>query len=554
VSAAMPSTAWQQYPADSTSRMPQLGQHSLLRFLAHPLTVICGVQAALSLSLVWSNTAYIDEADYLWIGHLEIAHWLHGSPWPSAYAERIFSGSPLIYPPVGALADSIGGLAGARILSLAFMLGTTVLLYFTAVRLTGRRGAVISAALWALSEPAIRLAFATYDPLSVMLTALSAWFIVQSGYRSRRGLLVAAAAASLALANATAYSGIVIDPVVIGFAFLAREPGMWTRRAAVYAACLTGGAIVFFGVLMTVSHSLSGLLSTVIVRSVADYQGTAPILDDIWGYSGMIMILAIIGSIVACSVESRPRAALLVLLGSAAFIVPAAQLNDQTAWSIDKHLAYGIWFASIAAGYGCDKLIHWLPGNSRRLAPIFCVIGIVYISVSSWQSAWNRYHAWPNASAFISDFKGAAARSQGLIYVPGQEANIAEYYTVQGRDWERWSAQLLLDPATIPQSQWESYYEGELRGLNFGVVALFYPTTFASTPELPEDLLLPQESSGPNGGLLSLEGENAGEPGLPALTLALEKDPDYGTPTITGIYDSTGDNGIYAIWLKKSQR
>jgi hypothetical protein len=112
----------------------------------------------------------------------------------------------------------------------------------------------------------------------------------------------------------------------------------------------------------------------------------------------------------------------------------------------------------------------------------------------------------------------------------------------------------LLDPAAIPQSQWESYYEGELRGLNFGVVALFYPTTFASTPELPEDLLLPQESSGPNGGLLSLEGENAGEPGLPALTLALEKDPDYGTPTITGIYDSTGDNGIYAIWVKEPQR
>ena len=90
----------------------------------------------MSLTLVWSNTAFGDEADYLWVGRLELAHWLHGTSWPSAYADRLFSGSPLFYPPLGALADSMGGLAGARILSLAFMLGATVLLYLTASRLS----------------------------------------------------------------------------------------------------------------------------------------------------------------------------------------------------------------------------------------------------------------------------------------------------------------------------------------------------------------------------------------------------------------------------------
>ena len=129
---------------------------------------------------------------------------------------------------------------------------------------------------------------------------------------------MAAAAAALALANATAYSGIVIDPVVIAFAFLARQPGMRTQRTALYTACFAGGTAVFFGLLMTVSHSFHGLLFTVIARDVADYQTTAPILDDIWGYSGMIMVLAVIGIVVACSSEMRSRAALLVLLGSAA--------------------------------------------------------------------------------------------------------------------------------------------------------------------------------------------------------------------------------------------
>ena len=89
-----------------------------------PLAAVLVVQAALSLRLVGANTAFLDEAEYLWAGHLQWAHWLHGAPVPpfSAY----FSGAPVIYPPIAALADSIGGLAAARILSLVFMLGATV--------------------------------------------------------------------------------------------------------------------------------------------------------------------------------------------------------------------------------------------------------------------------------------------------------------------------------------------------------------------------------------------------------------------------------------------
>ena len=81
------------------------------------LMIILTIQAVLSLRLVWSNTAYIDEATYLWAGHLEIAHWLHGAPVP--LFQTWFSGAPVVYPPIAAVADSLGGLIGARILSLA---------------------------------------------------------------------------------------------------------------------------------------------------------------------------------------------------------------------------------------------------------------------------------------------------------------------------------------------------------------------------------------------------------------------------------------------------
>lgn len=111
--------------------------------LSWPLVAVLSVQAALSLSLVWSNTAFGDEANYLWQGHLEWAHWLHGSAIPAFHD----SGAQEIYPPLGALAESIGGLAGARILSLCFMLGATILLYLTSSRLFGTRAAIIASGL-----------------------------------------------------------------------------------------------------------------------------------------------------------------------------------------------------------------------------------------------------------------------------------------------------------------------------------------------------------------------------------------------------------------------
>ena len=58
----------------------------------------------LSLRLVRADTAFQDEALYLWAGHLEWAHWLHGTAVPPF--PYYFSGAPVIYPPLGALADA----------------------------------------------------------------------------------------------------------------------------------------------------------------------------------------------------------------------------------------------------------------------------------------------------------------------------------------------------------------------------------------------------------------------------------------------------------------
>jgi hypothetical protein len=541
------------------------GRYRLVRrILWQPLSAILAIQAGLSLALVWSNTAYIDEADYLWIGHLLLGHWLHGTTWPASLAKSTLSGSPVIYPPIGALADSVAGLAGARILSMLFMLTATVLLYSATSTILGRKAAIFASAFWALSEPAMRLAFATYDPLSVLLTTLSAWLIVQASYRRHRIVLAVLSAVVLALANATAYSGIVIDPIVVAFAFLVWWPSMGARRALAYSSGIAAGLVGGFALVMVATGSWAGT-GTVFDRQSHDHESVTLVLNEIWGYSGFLIALALIGVLIAIRLETRQRALLMALLWCAVFAAPAAQFHYGTAWSADKHVAYGFWFAAMAAGYGCAKLVSWPAGARTRLVAACCAIALVYPAAYGFATAWQRYHLWQNSAAFITALRPVIAHAPNdLIYVPGHQANIAQYYLPQGRDWQRWSAALALNPAGLPKSfrvlrpGWWHYYQKWLKGDYYGnygtysVIVLFYGTSFTGAASLsPSNVasgaLTPQS-------LLALVGKSTNEPGLPLLTDALAHSKYYRYVT-SGPYNiantsGTDSNGSFVIWRR----
>jgi hypothetical protein len=559
VNIVMPSTAPQPYQTAIRIQSPRHRRLGRGWRILHPLTAICAVQAVLSLTLVWSNTAFTDEAYYLWAGHLEIAHWLHGASFPQAALEKNLSGSPILYPPLGALADGIGGLAAARTLSLAAMILATVLLYLTTSRLFGGMAAIAASALWATSEPVIRLAFATYDPWSVFLAALAAWLTVQAGFRKPWRTLLAAAAASLALSNATAYSGVVVDPVLIAFAFLVWRRSMPAARAALRAGLFTAALAIFFSLLLTASRSWAGLEFTVLARShtVFQSQAIALVVNDIWKYSGFIMVLAVVGSFVAVAQKSYRGRLLVILCACAAFVIPVAQVYERTAESLDKHLAYGLWFAAMAAAYGFSKLIQPIPAGRRAFATLCCAAIFAYPVLNGLQLAQATYHIWANSSDFIAAFKPVAARVDGPFSLPGgggQYDHIAQYYLPEGNEWARWdNPGLSLDPARGPQGSWSArYYQHQLSRGNYGAVVLFYATTFSSAPGLPGRFLLTPQSTSTDRELLGLVGASSGEPGLPALTLALETDTGYRLAAV-GPYDSDHYHGIYAIWQKRTQ-
>jgi Dolichyl-phosphate-mannose-protein mannosyltransferase len=526
----------------------------LTRLIRHPLTLICAVQTAGCLVLVRSNTAFTDEAAYLRLGHLLIAHWLHGKSWPAAYADRVLSGAPAIYPPLGAVADSAGGLVGARILSLAFMLGGTILVYRTASRLLGRSEAAIACALWALSEPVLRLAFATYDAMSVFLVALAAWLAVEAGYRHRQRVVVLCSGAALGLGVAVAYSAIAIAPVVIAFAFLT----WWNRfdapLAGFWTAGLTATAAAMFTLVITACGSWPGIAFSIFDRKVNDYQNAPVILGDIAKSSGLIILVGLIGAGAAIRETDRRFRLLIMLLGLAVLVVPAAQFYMQTAWALDKHVAYGIWFASIAGAYGCVAIARWLRAAGIRSPGAVLAAGLmalVVIAAANWQLASVAFRSWPDATSFVSSFERAASRNTGSIFSSAQK-RVAAYYAPEGAQWWLWKVTpMSLDPPGLARNRWPSYFADRLRAAGFGLIALFYDRPAGMT--VPADTrVAPRDAARIAAKLARLQPLNASEPGVPVLTRALQRDGEFRLVAV-GHYDSVKKDGIYAIWLRQPQ-
>lgn len=408
--------------------------------LPWPLLAVLVFQAAASLRLVWSNTAFQDEALYLWAGHLELAHWLHGTSIPAFAA--FTSGSPVLYPPLGALADSLGGLAAARILSLGFMLAATSLLWATASRLYGRRAAFFACGSFAVLGPALRLgAFATYDPMSLGLLALAAWCAVRAGEQQKSYGWLAGASLALALANATKYASALFDPVVIGLLVLTAAKLLTRRQAlargATMLAC-TGGtlAILFaFG---------GGEYWTAVTQSTAarinSHDPISAVLIASWHLTAVVLVLGAAGALLCLTDKAGWADRTLIWLAAiAALLVPLSQARIHTMTSLDKHVAFGAWFAAIAAGYAVDRLIrfaHWR--SLRYAATAACLIMLVAPARIGATQAKALFESWPDAAHLIATLSYLLPRTSGPILA--EHPSLPEYYLPQGTQWDRWSS------------------------------------------------------------------------------------------------------------------
>ena len=406
-----------------------------------PLAAVLVVQAVLSIRLVHADTAFLDEAAYLWAGHLQWAHWLHGTSVPpfSAY----FSGAPVIYPPIAALADSIGGLAAARILSLIFTLLATTLLWGVVGRLYNQRAAFFACALFAVIGPTLHLgAFATYDAMALFLIALATWLVVLADDEGDATGRMVAAGLVLALANAVAYASALFDPVVVLIAFLNayQKPGgkAAVRRIAILVIVLV--TVLLAGLLIGGSSYLHGIETTTVAR-VSGAASALTVLTDSWSWSGLILILAVGGIIASwAGRQDRARTWLLVVVTLAAILGPLEQARLHTAASLDKHVGLGAWFAAIAAGYAVDRFIGAAHGErkTRNFVLAACVLALAFPVALGASQSWSFSTDWPNADSFVAILRPLVSHDNGRLLV--EDPSIPEYYLPAGSDWMRWSS------------------------------------------------------------------------------------------------------------------
>jgi 4-amino-4-deoxy-L-arabinose transferase-like glycosyltransferase len=402
-----------------------------------PLLVVLAVQGALSLRLVWSDTAFQDEALYLRAGHLEWAHWLHQAPIPNFPA--YFSGTPVIYPPLAALVDSIGGLTAARILSLLFMLGVTILLWVTTSRLYGRRAALLAAGLFAtLAGTQFLASFATFDAMALFLLALATWLGVRSvDYRfpTRTALLVTAGV-TLAVADAVKYATVLFTPVVLIVVAVAvwRQHGGAAWLTALVTMLCSWFVPVFAAILAGGGEYWLGITTSTLSRPQSNAP-VATVLRSAYVWTSLIVVLAVLGAVLAGRSTSRGKF-LPALLAAAALLVPAEQARIHTTVSLQKHVVFGAWFAAIAAGYALARLSRVDRGYGWAAVMALPIAAATLFG--SMGQAHFLHRDWPDATALVTVLHPAVAAHPG--HYLAEDDDVEAYYLRTEVRWPDWSS------------------------------------------------------------------------------------------------------------------
>jgi 4-amino-4-deoxy-L-arabinose transferase-like glycosyltransferase len=383
------------------------------------LLVVLVVQAALALRLVWSNTAFADEAEYLWYGHLEWQHWLHGTSLPQYY----LSGAPAFYPPLGALADSAGGLAGARLLSLAFMLAATTLLYATASRLFSRRAALIGAAMFVAVGPTADLsAWATYDPMAICLMALATWLAVRAAHSRASEAWILLAAVAMVLADATKWVTALWSPIIVALVILSAPAGRTLAvargfRLVSYAMAIGAPALFLLG-----GASLTAVSATTTQRG----SGGVSRLAVLWSGAplvAMVLAVGLLGVLLAFREGSRRNLLLCAVLVVAALLAPALQAYDQTTVSLYKHVVFGLWFCAMPAGYALSKADAVSAAKGWRVG----LAAAIFTGLVGFDQASGWYGFWPNSTRLIAAVE-TDLPARGPMLMQGGDQMVANYY------------------------------------------------------------------------------------------------------------------------------
>jgi hypothetical protein len=463
------------------------------------ILVILLVQAALSVRLLGANTTFPDEGLYLFTGYLQINHLIPLSQLMGL--ATWFSGSPEIYPPAGGLAAHFGGVTGARLLSLGFMLFTTGTLYAVTRRLwSSRMPAIFAAALFGwLGSVQFLGSFATFDAMALSLLALATWLGVRSVpcRLPLRAALLAATSMCLLAATATKYMATLYDPVVIAVLTLATwRARRWTTALGSGCAVAVSTAVLVAGAYRTVGGSYQyGIKFSTLNRAMSD---TPPqqVLEASGRWTGVLVIVAIAAAIaITRRYRNWPTSLLAWVLTAAALLAPIQEARMHTTVSLYKHVAFGAWFACAAAGW---ILAYAFDARNRSSGPeeaasttLRRTIAILVVTGSAaigFVSSATQFHNWPNSSAATAELT-RLANPHGQ-YLAEDFDQFAYYFhddIALAQWWNTWSFNY-TDPKSNRELTNAAAYAAAIRDRYFSVIILDYQDTDTTDQAIERDI------------------------------------------------------------------
>ncbi|WP_371479607.1 hypothetical protein [Kitasatospora sp. NBC_00315] len=468
-------------PAEPVPRPPR----PALRPDLLPLFAVLLVQGVLSYHLLVSNTAFVDEGTYIYAGYQEIANLVHGTP--VATYETFFSGSPLIYPVIVALADMAGGLTGARLLSLLFMLSATVAVHLATRRLYGSLAAFCAAACFAALGPTQFLGgLATYDSMGLAVLAWAGYLAVRlttgGGYPSLvlSGLL-------LALAGCTKYAALLWVPVVLGIAVLAGPggpPGAWFRWKR--------GLLLMFTFLLALAAAagfageryISGFDHTTLKRAPG-HDAYGYVAGEAAKWVGALLVVALVGVVVQL-VAARRRGpegwsefwlAVVLLVGGV--LAPANQIRIHTWLSLQKHVDFGAWFACIVAGLLLARIVTVLRSRAHVAVGIVAVaLVVVPLGYAGSGQGRTMFGEWTDSKDFVAALDPYVRKGTDRYLV--ENYNVPAYYLRESSNWQQWKDLVGVyrrDPATGTQQTGVPAIQAGIEAHEWKVVVLDFTQT-----------------------------------------------------------------------------
>ncbi|GAA4579052.1 DUF3824 domain-containing protein [Planotetraspora phitsanulokensis] len=446
------------------------------------LALIMVVQALLSVRL--NNTAFMDEALYIYAGHEEFAHIFHGAWITTTYSSN-FSGSPALYPVLAGAMDSLHGLTGARALSLFFMLACTGFLYLLTRRLFNERAGLFAAVLFAASQSTIILGwFATFDSAALFLLAFAAWVVVRTDRANPFAVLFAAPI--LVLAFFTKYAAGLFIPTVVVLAVIVAWPHRGAR-ALWRGVLLSAGVGAIGGTVLYGSSIMEGLQHTTTSRA----HGTNS-MSELIGLSadwiGLALAVACLGALsyvwlgrlsdVTSAAQTTTgkepgriwRTMLCLLLCGTGLLASAYQIHLSTGVSLYKHVGFGLFFFAPLAGLGLSRIVgpHFRRtaiAQRFRVAAIGLMIVraaiglliIVFAFSSGITESDYRYATWPNSTQLVNVLR-PHVNSKGSYL--SDVAQVPTYYfhnVTNSKQWQGTYHLAYTDPKGVKHSGTDAF-------------------------------------------------------------------------------------------------